>query len=92
MCSSAGDTATNQGRREMVWQEVHVHWCDARRWVVRGIFDNGFSEYLDDFAIQADAIYEAKIYAFDTSCGPERAWRVKVFTKNDTIKKVIEVA
>ena len=76
----------------MVWQEVHVHWCDARRWVVRGIFDNGFSEYLDDFAIQTDAIDEAKIYAFDTSCGPERAWRVKVFTKNDTIKKVIEVA
>ena len=26
---------------------------------------NGFSEYLDDFAIQADAIDEAKIYAFD---------------------------
>jgi hypothetical protein len=80
----------------IVWEEVQVHWCQARRWVVRGVIasgeSQGFAEYLDDFESQADAIEEAKIYAFDTSCGPERARNVKVFTKNDTVKKVIEAA
>ena len=73
-----------------VWREVQVHWCHARRWVVRAlVFSSDYADYLDDFATQKEAIDEALIYAFDTSCGPERAERVVVYTKNDDIKKII---
>jgi hypothetical protein len=75
---------------QFVWREIQVHWCDAHRWVVRGVLPDGSSEYLDDLSTQVEAIDEAEIYAFDTSCGPKRAPIVKVFTKGDDIKKIIE--
>lgn len=76
-----------------VWREVQVHWCHARRWVVRALpTRNDWGDYLDDFATQKEAIDEALIYAFDTSCGPERAERVVIYTKNDDIKKIITEA
>ena len=80
----------------IVWEDVQVHWCQASRWVVRGVIksDEGerFSEYLDDFSHQADAIDEAKIYAFDTSCGPARGLQVTVYTKDDRVKQRIQAA
>ncbi len=76
-----------------VWREVQVCWCHARRWVVRALpTRNDWADYLDDFATQKEAIDEALMYAFDTSCGAERAERVVIYTKNDDIKKIITEA
>lgn len=83
------------------WVEVQVHWCNARRWVVRGVYSfdehgivrNGapYSDVLDDLATQKEAIERAKFFAFDTSDGkPQRGKAVKVFTQSGNIKHVYD--
>lgn len=77
---------------QYVWDSVDVHWCAARRWVVRAVEPNGREEYIDDFGLLADAIEEAKLYAFSTDCGPQRGKAVQVFTKANVLKTTIKAA
>ena len=69
-----------------IWKTVQVHWCPERVWVVR--FDDGspLGELHDVFRTQAEAIEEAKLYAFDTSCGPARAPHITVYKQSGGIK------
>lgn len=78
------------------WVEVQVHWCNARRWVVRGVYsfdEHGipYSDVLDDLDTQKEAIERARFFAFDTSDGkPQRGKAVKVFTQRGNIKHVYD--
>jgi len=83
------------------WEEVQVHWCNARRWVVRGVYSfdeqgivrNGmpYSDVLDDLDTQKEAIERAKFFAFDTSDGkPQRGKWVKVFTRCGKTKAIYD--
>lgn len=78
------------------WQEVQVHWCMARRWVVRGVYSfdkHGipYSDVLDDLDTQKKAIERARFFAFDTSEGkPQRGKSVKVFTRCGKTKAIYD--
>ena len=65
-----------------VWSYVLVrHESDYKGWVVFGV--NGSErEVLATARLKSDAIDEANIYAFDTSCGPMRAPVIWVETKS----------
>ena len=70
-----------------VWSHVLVRYChDEGSWFVEGktsTKDDPRKEVLiGGLRLRSDAIDEAKLYAFDTSCGPMRAPVVWVQTKS----------
>ena len=73
-----------------IWKEVVVayhqnfHW-----WQVWGCLADGSRDHLASSQFKIEAIEEARLYAFDTSCGPTRAHSVKVFTKAGKLQKFI---
>ena len=73
-----------------IWTEVvvkyqeNLHW-----WQVWGCLENGSREHLGASQFKTEAIEEARLHAFDTSCGPTRAHSVKVFTKAGKLQKFI---
>ena len=71
---------------QYVWKSVTVTYChDEKSWVVTGIEntdDDPRHEVLATERLKADAIEEAKLYAFDTSCGSPRAPMVSLYTKS----------
>ena len=73
---------------QYVWKVVTVTYChDEKAWVVTGIENTGDDpkrEVLATERLKADAIEEAKLHAFDTSCGSPRAPMIILYTKNGT--------
>jgi hypothetical protein len=76
---------------QYVWKTVNVTYChDEKAWVVTGIHntegnndpENWDGEVLATARLKADAIEDAKLYAFDTSCGSPRAPMVSLYTKS----------
>ena len=71
---------------QYVWKCVTVTYChDEKSWVVTGIEntdDDPKKEVLATARLKADAIEDAKLYAFETSCGSPRAPMVSLYTKN----------
>tara|TARA_R110000787_G_scaffold55251_1_gene127683 strand:- start:1341 stop:1580 length:240 start_codon:yes stop_codon:yes gene_type:complete len=73
-----------------IWKEVvveyhqNLHW-----WQVWGCLADGSRDHLASSQFKMEAIEEARLYAFDTSCGPTRAHSVKVLTKAGKLQKFI---
>ena len=68
---------------EQVWKTVSVGWNDQEKeWQVYGLcWDSLKGELLFSDHLKKDAIEEAMIYAFDTSCGPARSKMLNIFSK-----------
>ena len=49
----------------------------------------GTEKHCPDHHRKEWALDDAKIYAFDTSCGPERAGKIEVYTKANKLIKTI---
>ena len=74
----------------MIWEKVSVDWCEEwKSWLVGGYDLEGNREHLSEHHRKEWAIEEAKIYAFDTSCGPQRAAKVEVLGKRHQYIKTI---
>ena len=72
-----------------VWSYVLVGYkSDYRGWVVFGVSGN-HREVLASRRLKSEAIDEARLYAFDTSCGPMRAPVIWVETKAGQPQKSI---
>jgi hypothetical protein len=74
-----------------VWSSVKVQYCaDQKEWIVYGVLNkrnpinDGESrrEILASSRLRAFAIADAKLYAFDTSCGPMRAPWIDLYRKD----------
>ena len=74
---------------QYVWKVVKVTYChEDKAWLVTGIRntdDDPRHEVLAAERLKADAIEEAKVYAFDTSCGAPRAPMVNLYTKSGVL-------
>ena len=70
---------------EQVWSDIEVKWNkDFRYWEITGDnIESGQYENLGHtlYSIKQDAVEDAMIYAFDTSCGPARSKMVKIYSK-----------
>ena len=70
---------------QFVWSSVRVKYCHEQgEWIVSGHFrkdQDKRPEVISAARLKADAIAEAQLYAFDTSCGPQRAERVFTYGK-----------
>tara|TARA_R100000808_G_scaffold12485_1_gene31089 strand:- start:1463 stop:1735 length:273 start_codon:yes stop_codon:yes gene_type:complete len=77
-----------------VWTNIEVTWNDDfRYWEITGDnIESGQYENLGLSDIKQDAVEDAKIYAFDTSCGPARGERVKIYSKAGKLLKTVEAA
>ena len=71
-----------------VWENVDVHYCDEYKvWRVAGYDKEGNSETISYLHHKADAIDDARIYAFDTSCGEPRGRAVHIYSKDGRLMK-----
>ena len=79
-----------------VWTNIEVKWSKVFRcWEITGDnIESGQYENLGHnlYNIKQDAVEDAMIYAFDTSCGPERGERVKIYSKAGKLLKTVEAA
>lgn len=70
---------------QYVWAAVCVKYCiDQGEWIVYGHFPKDQDkrpEVITTARLKADAVADAKLYAFDTSAGPQRAERVCTYGK-----------
>lgn len=72
------------------WQEVQVHWCMARRWVVRGVYsfdEHGipYSDVLDDLDTQKEAIERASSLPLtQATTSHSAAWRSRCLPNEGT--------
>ena len=93
MCDAQARKARERYDAEMAryaWSSIKVKYCaDQREWVVWGhcnpkhhSYDGREREVISTERLRKDAIEEAKLYAFDTSCGPMRAERVDIYRKD----------
>ena len=74
----------------MIWSHVEVDWCEEWNcWTVGGYDNEGNREHLSEHYRKEEAVDEAMIYAFDTSCGPQRGAKVEVYTKDNKLIKTI---
>jgi hypothetical protein len=74
----------------MIWSHVEVDWCkEWNCWTVGGYDSQGNRESLSEHHRKEWAVDEAMIYAFDTSCGLQRAAKVDVYTKTGKLIKTI---
>ena len=79
---------------QKVWTDIEVKWNnDFRYWEITG--DNIEADQYENightlYSIKQDAIEDAMIYAFDTSCGPERGERVKIYSKTGKLLKTVK--
>tara|TARA_B100000424_G_scaffold228899_1_gene190177 strand:+ start:121 stop:387 length:267 start_codon:yes stop_codon:yes gene_type:complete len=84
----------------MVWEKITVSWVESgiwsfeaqaqKVWAVNAYDKEGNREALSEHHRKEWALDDAKIYAFDTSCGPERAGKIEVYTKANKLIKIIE--
>ena len=75
----------------MVWEKIVVDWIEEFKvWTVGAYDEEGNREALSDHHRKEWALDDAKIYAFDTSCGPQRAGKIEVYTKANKLIKIIE--
>lgn len=74
---------------QYVWSSVRVEYChDQGEWIVSGHFPRERDkrpEVISTARLKADAIAEAQLYAFDTSCGPQRAPYVYTYGKRGQV-------
>ena len=93
VCDAQSREARQRYDAEMAsyaWSSIKVKYCaDQREWIVWGhcnpkhpAFDGREREVISTERLRADAIAEAKLYAFDTSCGPMRAPHVDIYRKD----------
>ena len=77
-----------------VWTDIEVTWNNEfRYWEITGDnIESGQYEHLGLSDIKQDAVEDAKIYAFDTSCGPARGERVTIYSKAGKLLKTVEAA
>ena len=74
----------------IIWNKVEVDWCEEWScWTVGGYDSEGNREHLAEYPKKEWAVDDAMIYAFDTSCGPQRGAKVEVYTKNNKLIKTI---
>ena len=94
MCDAQARKARERYGAEMAsyaWSSIKVKYCaDQREWIVWGHCNPKHPasesrrerEVISTERLRADAICEAKLYAFDTSCGPMRAPHVDIYRKD----------
>lgn len=88
MCEIAAEKAAGYVA-DYVWSHVLVRYeHDYRGWAVFGVNGND-REVLSTRRLKSEAIAEAKLYAFDTSCGPMRAPVIWVETKSGQPEKSV---
>ena len=77
-----------------VWNLIKVTYChDEKAWFVTGVIkspgDEKTTEILSFANAKSDAMDDAWFYAFDTSCGPQRAPLINVYTKAGQLSHVV---
>ena len=80
---------------DYVWKLIKVTYChDEKAWFVTGVIKSPdgerTTEILSFAHAKSEAIDDARCYAFDTSCGPQRAPFINVYTKAGWLSHVIE--
>lgn len=85
--------AERERMAQFVWRSVQVKYChDQKEWIVTGhenTDDDPRIEVLSTARLKAEAIEEAKLYAFDTSCGPQRAPSIAIYDKRGRLLDAI---
>ncbi len=74
----------------MIWEKVIVDWSEEWQcWMVGKYDHEGNRKHLSEHHRRDWALDDAKIYAFDVQCGPQRAPKVEVYSKANKLIKII---